>query len=94
MFMSTLDEKVRQDFLSEFNQKVERKFKLVDFKEEMWDTVVEFEEPVLMANGLDEKARGELLDKMVQPRREKEEKQSSEAKSCKDSSTAKEKTGK
>ena len=60
-----------------------------DFKEEFWDIVVEFGEPVLMATGLGEKARGELLDKMVRLRKEK---QSAEAKSCKDSSTPKKRT--
>ena len=39
---------------------------LDDFKEEMWDTVVKFGEPVLMGTGLEEKARGELLSKMVE----------------------------
>ena len=28
-----------------------------DFKEELWDTVVKFGEPVLMGTGLEEKAR-------------------------------------
>ena len=42
-----------------------------------------------MSTGLDEKTRGELLDKMV---RLKEKKQSAEAKSCNDSLTPNEKT--
>ena len=46
-------------------------------------------EPVLMATGPDEKARGEVLDKMVRLR---ERKQIAEAKSCKDSSTPNEKS--
>ena len=54
--------------LSEFNQKVERKIDVDEFKEELWDTVVEFEEPVLTATGLDEKAREELLSQMVRMR--------------------------
>ena len=48
-----------------------------------------FGEPVLMATGLDEKARGELLEKMICLR---EQKQSTEDKSCKDSSTPNQKT--
>ena len=87
MFLNTLDEKAWQDFLSEFNQKVERKVKLDNFKEEFRDTVVGFKEPVLMATGLDEKSRGELLEMVVCLR---EQKQSTEAKSCKDSSDNKE----
>ena len=39
MFLNTLGENKWQDFLSEFNQKVERKVKLDAFKEELWDTV-------------------------------------------------------
>ena len=89
MFLNTLDEKAWQDFLSGFNQKVERKVKLDDFKEELWETVVGFGERVLMATGLNEKTRGELLEKMVRLR---EQKESAEAKSCKDSSTPNEKT--
>ena len=62
---------------------------LDDFKEELWDTVVKFREPVLMRTGLEEKARGELLSKMVELRKAslktKEDK-------CKDSSTLKQKT--
>ena len=54
--------------------------KLDNFKEELWDTVVGFGEPVRMATGLDEEARGELLEKMVHLR---EQKQSNGAKSCK-----------
>ena len=84
LFLNTLDKNGWQKILSEFNKRVEEKVKLDDFKEELWDTVVGFEEPVLMTIGLDEKARGELLDKMVCLRKEK---QIAEAKSCKDSST-------
>ena len=68
---------------------MERKVKLDDFNEELWDTRVGFGEPVLMATGLHEKARGELPEKMVRLR---EQKQSTEAKSCKDSSLLNEKT--
>ena len=63
--------------------------KLDNFKEELWDTVVKFVEPVLMGTGLDEKAREELLSKMVElskaPLKTKEDE-------CKDSSTLKQKT--
>ena len=89
MFLSTLDEKAWQDFLSEFNRKLEHKVELGDFKDVLRVTVIGFGEPVLMATGLDEKARGELLEKMVRLR---EQKQSAEDKSCKDSSTPNEKT--
>ena len=65
MFLNTLDKNGWHDFLSEINQNVERKVKLDDFKEELWNTVVGFGEAVLMATELDEKARGELLDKMI-----------------------------
>ena len=62
---------------------------LDDFKEELWDTVVKFGEPVLMGTGLEEKARGELLSKMVELR--KASRKTKEDK-CKDSSTLKQKT--
>ena len=71
MFLNTLDQKGFQEFLSEFNQKVERKVNVDEFKEELWDTVVRFGEPVLMATGLDEKAREELLGKMTHMRKTK-----------------------
>ena len=58
MFLNTLDEKAWQDFLSEFNQIVGSETKLDDFKEEFWNTVVKFGEPVLMGTGLGEKERG------------------------------------
>ena len=62
---------------------------LDNFKEELWDTVVKFGEPVLMGTGLEEKARGELLSKMVELR--KTSRKTREDK-CKDSSTPKQKT--
>ena len=65
MFLNTIDEKAWQGFLGEFNQRVESKAKLDEFKEELWNTVVKFGEPVLIATGLDEKVRKELLAKMV-----------------------------
>ena len=60
-----------------------------DFKEELWDTVVRFGDPVLMGTGLEEKARRELLSKMVELR--KASRKTKEDK-CKDSSTLKQKT--
>ena len=63
---------------------MEYKFKLDEFKEELWNTVVEFGEPVLMGTGLDEKARKELLEKMISLG---ESKQKTEANPWKDSTT-------
>ena len=57
---------------------------LEDFKEELWNTVVKFGEPVLMGTGLDEKARKELLGKMIKLR-ETEQKTKDDA--CNNSST-------
>ena len=57
MFLYTLDQKVWQEFLSDFNQKVEPKVNMDEFKEKSWVTLVGFGEPVLMATGLDGKAR-------------------------------------
>ena len=62
---------------------------LDNFKEELWDTVVKFGEPVLMGTGLEEKARGELLSKMVKWRKAS---QKTREDRCKDSSTPKQKT--
>ena len=88
-FLGTLDEDAWREFLSDFNREVNDETTLDDFKEELWDTVVKFGEPVLMGTGLEEKARGELLSKMVElrkaSRKNKEDK-------CKDSSTLKQKT--
>ena len=64
MFLDTLDEKALREFLSEFNQKAKTEATLESFKEELWDTVVKFGEPILMGTGLDEKARKELLSRM------------------------------
>ena len=84
MFLGTLDEHAWREFLSDFNREVNGEITLDDFKEELWDTVVKFREPGLMGTGLDEKARGELLSKMVELRKAsrkiKEDK-------CEDSST-------
>ena len=88
-FLGTLDKDAWQEFLSDFNREVDENTTLDNFKEELWDTVVKFGEPVLMGTGLEEKARGELLSKMVELR--KTSKKTREDK-CKDSSTPKQKT--
>ena len=89
MFLGTLDEDAWREFLSEFNREVNDEITLDDFKEELWDTVVKFGEPVLMGTGLEEKARGELLSKMVELRKASRKTKEDE---CKDSSTLKQKT--
>ena len=71
------------------NQKVGREAKLEDFKEELWSTVMKCGEPVLIGTGLDEKARKELLEKMISLR---EPEQKTEADPQKDSSTLNKKT--
>ena len=65
MFLGTLDEDAWREFLSDFNREMDGEITMDDFKEKLWDTVVKFAEPVLMRTGLEEKARGELLSKMV-----------------------------
>ena len=89
MFLGTLDEDAWRKFLSEFNREVDGEITLDDFKEELWDTVVKFGEPVLMGTGLEEKARRELLSKMVELRKASQKTKEDE---CKDSSTLKQKT--
>ena len=84
MFLNTLDEKVWRDFLSELDQRVKSETTLEDFKEELWNTVVKFGGPVLMGSGLEEKARKELLSKMIKLR---ETEQETKDDACKDSST-------
>ena len=69
MFLGTLDEEAWREFLREFNREANSEITLDNFKEELWNTVVKFGEPVLMAIGPDEKARGELLSKMVELRK-------------------------
>ena len=81
MFLNTLNERAWQDFLSEFNQRVKSETTLDDFKKELWNTVVKFGEPVLMGTGLDEKARKELLGRMISLR---EPEQKTKADACKD----------
>ena len=88
-FLGTLDADAWRKFLSDFNREVDDDTTLDDFKKELWDTVVNFGEPVLMGTGLEEKARGELLSKMVELR--KTSRKTKEDK-CKDSSTLKQKT--
>ena len=75
--------------MREFNREVNSEITLDDFKEELWDTVVKFGEPVLMGTGQEEKARGELLSKMVELRKAPLKTKEDE---CKDSSTLKQKT--
>ena len=85
MFLSTLVEEAWRSFLDEFNQRVENKVRGVDeFKEELWNTVVKFGEPVLIGTGLDEKGREGLLEKMIGI---KKQKQNAGANPCEDSST-------
>ena len=72
-----------------FNQKAETEATLEKFKEELWDMVVKFGEPVLMGTGLDKKASKELLEKMIKLR---ETEQKTKDDECKDSSTLKQKT--
>ena len=88
-FLGTLDADAWRKFLSDFNREVDDDTTLDDFKEELWDTVVKFGEPILVGTGLEEKAREELLNKMVElrkaPQKTREDK-------CKDSSTPKPKT--
>ena len=91
MFLSTLDQKRWQNFLTEFNQKVVRKVDVEEFKEELWDIVVKFGEPILMGTGLDKVAREELPRKMIHIQ---ETRPKTEPKSCKDSSTLKMKSEK
>ena len=89
MFLGTLDEDAWREFLREFNREVNSEITLDDFKEELWDTVVKFGEPVLMGTGLEEKAGGELLSKMVELRKASLKTKEDE---CKESSTLKQKT--
>ena len=89
MFLGTLDEGAWREFLSDFNREVDGEVTLDGFKDDLWDTEVKFGEPVLMGTGLKEKARGELLSKMVELRKASRKTKEDE---CKDSSTLKQKT--
>ena len=75
--------------MSEFDQETKSETTLDNFKEELWNTVVKFGEPVLMATGPDEKERKALLRKMVKL---KETRQKTKDDECKDGSTLKKKT--
>ena len=88
-FLGTLDEDAWREFLSDFNLEVNDEITLDDFKDELWDTVVKFGEPVLMGTGLKEKARGEMLSKMVELRKASRKTKEDE---CKDICTLKQKT--
>ena len=89
MFLGTLDEDAWREFLREFNREVNSETTLDDFKEELWDKVVKFGELLLMGTGLDEKARKELLSKLVELRKAQPTTRDDE---CKGSSTLKQKT--
>ena len=73
LFLGTLDEMAWREFLSEFNQKTKSENTLDNFKEELWNTVVKFGEPMLMGTGLDEIARKKLLSKMFKLREKDDE---------------------
>ena len=89
MFLGTLDEDAWREFLRELNREVNDETALDDFKEELWDAVVKFREPLLMGTGLDEKARKELLSKLVELRKAQSTTRDDE---CKGSSTLRQKT--
>ena len=88
MFLGTLDDDAWRKFLKEFNQEVGSETTLDKFKDELWDAVVKFGEPLLMGTGLDEKARKELLSKLVELRKARSRTRDDK---CKDSSTLKQK---
>ena len=69
MFLGSLKDDAWQEFLKEFNQEVGSETTLDKFKEELWGTVVKFGEPLLIGTGLDEKARKELLNKLIELRK-------------------------
>ena len=81
MFLSTVDEEAWRSFLGEFNQRLENKVEVDDFKKELWSTIVKFGEPVLIGTGLDEIVRKGLLAKMIGLRTQK---QDTGANPCKD----------
>ena len=85
-FLSTLDPKVWQKFLTEFSQKVERRVDAEEIKEEKWEIVVEFGEPIPMGTGLDKEAREELISKTILFW---ETRPNTEPRSCKNSSALK-----
>ena len=89
MFLGTLEDDAWQKFLKEFNQEVGSETTLDKFKDELWDTVVKFGEPLLMGTGLDEKARKELLNKLIELRNSRSK---TREEKCEDSFTLKQKT--
>ena len=89
MFMGTPEDDAWQKFLKEFNQEVGSETTLDKFKDELWDTVVKFGEPLLMGTGLNEKARKELLNKLIELRKSRSKTRDEK---CEDSSTLKQKT--
>ena len=89
MFLWSLKDDAWQEFLEEFNQEVGSETTLDKFKEELWETVVRFGEPLLIGTGLDEKARKELLSKLVELRNSRSK---TREEKCEDSSTLKQKT--
>ena len=89
MFLGSLKDDAWQEFLEEFNLEVGSETTLDKFKEELWDTVVRFGEPLLIGTGLDEKARKELLSKLVELRNSRSK---TREEKCEDSSTLKQKT--
>ena len=89
IFLGSLKDDAWQEFLEEFNQEVGSETTLDKFKEELWDTVVRFGEPLLIGTGLDEKARKELLSKLVELRNSRSK---TREEKCEDSSTPKQKT--
>ena len=89
MFLGTLEDDAWQNFLKEFNREVGVETTLDKFKDELWDTVVKFGEPLLMGTGLDEKARKELLNKLIELRKSRSKTRDEK---CEDSSTLKQKT--
>ena len=89
MFLGSLKDDAWQEFLKEFNQEVGRETTLDKFKEELWNTVVNFGEPLLIGTGLDEKARKELLNKLIELRNSRSK---TREEKCEDSSFLEQKT--
>ena len=89
IFLGSLEDDAWQEFLEEFNREVGSETTLDKFKKELWDAVVRFGEPLLIGTGLDEKARKELLNKLVELRNARSK---TRKEKCEDSSTLKQKT--
>ena len=51
-FLSTLGQKRWEKILLESNRKVKRKVDVEELKEDLWDIMVEFGEPIRMGTGL------------------------------------------